>query len=118
MNVFHWSAWYDAPATGSYRLSALITGGVQPLADVRVHVGGQRVGGNAGAGCRPWMKGCKAATTATGKVKLAAGWHEIEIDATAAAGGCRHATVALLVRAPGAATAAPLVPYWPVAATK
>lgn len=117
MDVFHWSAWYRAPATGSYRLNASITGGVQPLADVRVHVNGQRTAANAKAGCRPWMKGCPAATTtATGEIRLAAGWHEISLDATAAAGGCRHATVALLVRAPGTAAAVPLVPYWPAPA--
>ena len=111
--VFHWSAWFNAPKTGTYTFSEAITGGGKTVADVRVRVDGKRVVANAAVGCRPWsmQPACKAPSrAATGEVDLRKGWHEIAIDSTAYG---RGGVATLAIRAPGAPAAVPLVPYWP-----
>ncbi|MHB1773556.1 MAG: hypothetical protein ACYCST_17810 [Acidimicrobiales bacterium] len=117
-----WYAWYCAPVSGVYDLGAEIVGGnLQGLTRVGVFVDrrpgifdyrGDCHGVTVGAGCDA------AATIVAGKVAMAAGWHEIVVGATADATAAPRATVAISIRAPGAAIAVPLVPYWPVHATK
>ena len=97
------ATWFRAPVTGQYRIV---------VAADAVYVN---------APCHWWSRssGCEVPATAAGKIALAAGWHEIHISTEVRAPGspASRAPAAISIRAPGAGTALPLVPYWPVPAT-
>ena len=117
----YWHAWFRAPARGEYSIAVEIAGGnlqASSLTIAAVFVNGQRAVNGWRGDCRA-KAGCEAAaTSATGKVALAQGWHEIKVEAMAPVVAAPRAKVSLSIRAPGAAAAVPLVPYWPAAATK
>lgn len=107
-----WRTWLQASKPGAYTVVASIAGG--DLRDIEAFVDGQQAPVLQGArevcnafnGCPP------TATTVAGAAMLAPGWHEIEVEAVAAATGAPRPTVTLYVRAPGADAPAALVPSW------
>lgn len=108
--AMRWRCWYPAPATGPYTVLVSITG-------TQVAVAGVRVDGQRRAAEAFHSGGADAGTTtAAGTIQLAAGWHQI----TVAAGGkpaAQSDAVSLSIRAPGAVSAVPLVPYWSTTTT-
>ena len=109
-DTLFWHAWYRAPVRGTCHIDAKISGGGAVFVDHRDAMIVRRCSGDHGR--------TAAATTATGTVALAAGWHEISGDVGACAPVELHATVALSIRAPGASAAVSMAPYWPTSAAK
>lgn len=111
-HTLFWHAWFRVPVRGTYDIAAKSDGRVLVFVD------------HHDAMIVRWRSNCRSGsaaavtTTAAGAVVLAAGWHEISGDLVACGSAAQSATVALSIRAPGAAAAEPLVPYWPADATK
>ena len=110
VHTLFWHAWFRVPVRGSYDIDAKSDGRVLVFVD------------HHDAMIVRWRSNCPrgrtaVTATATGTVALAGGWHEISGDFTTCGPAAPRAKVSLSIRAPGAAAAVPLVPYWPRATT-